>query len=126
LKLFNQTFQNLEQSLHYASKKNSVISNNLANVDTPNYKAQKVTFKSMLEGELQLHVTEDKHIRSNGIDTPYKVMNQNHTSYNHSGNNVDVDKEMAELAKNQIYYRGAVDRLNGKFGLLNTVIRGGK
>src|SRR5699024_7596065 len=102
LKLFNKKFQNFHQSLHYASKKNSVISNNLANVDTPNYKAQKVTFKSMLEGELQVHVTEDKHIRSNGIHTPYKVMNQNNTSYNHRGNNVDVDKEMAELAKKKI------------------------
>ncbi|MEJ8776930.1 flagellar basal body rod protein FlgB [Pseudogracilibacillus sp. ICA-222130] len=126
MKLFNQSFQNLEQSLHYATTKNSVISNNLANVDTPNYKAQEVTFKSMLEGELSLHVTKNKHIRSNGIATPYKVMNQNRTSYTHSGNNVDVDKEMTELAKNQIYYRGAIDRLNGKFGLLHTVIRGGK
>lgn len=45
--------------------------------------------------------------------------------YSHNGNNVDIDKEMAELAENQIYYNGLVDRINGKFGSLQTVIRGG-
>ena len=45
--------------------------------------------------------------------------------YNHNGNNVDVDHEMAELAKNQLYYQAVVDRLNGKFSSLEKVIRGG-
>lgn len=41
MKLFNNTFNHLAQGLDYASTKNKVIANNIANVDTPNYKAKK-------------------------------------------------------------------------------------
>ncbi|MCY8282095.1 flagellar basal body rod protein FlgB, partial [Bacillus inaquosorum] len=48
------------------------------------------------------------------------------TSYQQNGNNVDVDKEMTELAQNQINYQALVERMNGKFNSLKTVLTGGK
>ncbi len=54
------------------------------------------------------------------------ITQQGNTSYQANGNNVDMDKEMADMAENQIYYEALVDRLNGKFNSLQTVIRGGK
>ena len=53
-------------------------------------------------------------------------MTKNKSTYNHNGNSVDMDQEMAELAKNQIYYNALMERINGKFAVLQTVIRGGK
>ncbi|MGM8364144.1 flagellar basal body rod protein FlgB [Virgibacillus sp. W0181] len=131
MKLFNNTFRTLEQSLQYASAKNETISNNIANVDTPNYKSKNVMFKSVLNdsmSDLAAQRTHPKHIpfTSQSENKPFETVTNSTTNYNHNGNNVDMDKEMANLAKNQIYYQSLIDRLNGKFGSLQTVIRGGR
>lgn len=130
MRLFDYTMNILERSLDYSALKNNVISNNIANVDTPNYKAKKVEFKSVLNealtNQLETKRTHPKHIPFNNHRTPFQIVSNHQTMYNHNGNNVDIDKEMSELAKNQIYYRGLVDRINGKFSTLQTVIRGGR
>ncbi|WP_100010965.1 flagellar basal body rod protein FlgB [Lentibacillus sediminis] len=128
--LFAGTIRTLENSLDYASAKNRAISNNIANIDTPNYKSKEVVFKDVLNNARQSSFaakrTNEQHLSFSGtLGTPYRVVTDNSTVYNHNGNNVDVDKEMAELAKNQIYYQGLVDRISGKFSSLQTVLRGG-
>ena len=130
MKLFDHTMNILERSLDYSALKNNVISNNIANVDTPNYKAKKVEFKSVLNealtNQLETKRTHPKHIPFNNQRTPFQIVSNHQTMYNHNGNNVDVDKEMSELAKNQIYYHALVDRINGKFNSLQKVIKGGQ
>ncbi|MEC5422699.1 flagellar basal body rod protein FlgB [Virgibacillus sp. C22-A2] len=128
--LFGSTIHTLEKSLDYASTKNQTISNNISNIDTPNYKAKDVVFKNELNEAMSNRVeakrTHSKHIPfDQSAYTSYQITTNKNTNFNHNGNNVDVDKEMAELAKNQIYYQALVDRINGKFGSLQTVIRGG-
>ncbi|QTM99408.1 flagellar basal body rod protein FlgB [Sediminibacillus dalangtanensis] len=132
MSFFGNTISNLEKSLDYASLKNQTISNNIANADTPGYKAQQVAFKDVLNSEMnngfQTKRTDARHIDF-GSDTAqqsFRIVSNTNTTYNHNGNNVDIDKEMTELAKNQIYYQGLVDRLNGKFSSLQTVIKGGR
>ncbi|QHS22241.1 flagellar basal body rod protein FlgB [Virgibacillus sp. MSP4-1] len=131
MSLFSNTFQILDRSLDYASLKNQTISNNIANVDTPNYKAKDVDFKSALnqaQSSLDAVRTHEKHLpfHSGQSLTQFQVVSRQDTTYNHNGNNVDVDKEMTDLAKNQIYYQAIADRLNGKFNSLKTVLRGGQ
>lgn len=132
LSLFAGTIQTLENSLDYATAKNRTISANIANVDTPNYKSKEVVFKSMLDDAMsssfEAKTTNPKHIPfSSGTSSPtYRIMTSANTMYNHNGNNVDIDKEMSELATNQIYYQALVDRMSGKFNSLQTVIRGGR
>ncbi|GGP12355.1 flagellar basal body rod protein FlgB [Oceanobacillus neutriphilus] len=127
--LFSGTINQLESSIQYASAKNNAISNNISNADTPNYKAEKVSFKSALENEmgvLQAKKTNARHLDFNESENkPFRIMKDSSTTYNHNGNNVDIDKEMSELAKNQIYYNSLIDRMNGKFSSLQSVIRGG-
>ncbi|WP_163530553.1 flagellar basal body rod protein FlgB [Halobacillus ihumii] len=129
MKLFSETFTLLENSLNYTTAKNRAISNNIANVDTPGYKAKDVVFKHVLEGEmnsLEAKRTNSRHIPfSNEGNSPYKTVTQQGTTYNHNGNNVDIDKEMNELAKNQILYQALVDRMGGKFRSLENVLKGG-
>jgi len=131
LDLFGQTIHTLEQSLAYSSAKNRAISTNIANVDTPHYKAKDVTFKQtlnkLMNQSLSAKRTNERHIPFNANKhIPYQVITKHNTTYNHNGNNVDIDREMTELAKNQIYYQALVDRMNGKFNNLQTVIRGGR
>ncbi|GIO18373.1 flagellar basal body rod protein FlgB [Oceanobacillus oncorhynchi subsp. incaldanensis] len=127
--IFSGTIGNLENSIQYASAKNNVISNNISNADTPNYKADKVSFKSALENEmsgLQARTTNERHLNFGEEENrPYRIVKDASTTYNHNGNNVDIDREMSELAKNQIYYNSLIDRMNGKFSSLQSVIRGG-
>lgn len=127
--LFSDTLKVLGQSLDAAAAKNNIISENIANVDTPNYKTKDVAFKSVLQNALndEFHAkrTNPKHLSFDGEMDTYKIVEKNNTSYNHNGNNVDMDKEMAELGKNQIYYQSLVERMNGNFRNLETVIKGG-
>lgn len=130
MSFFHGTIQKLENSLHYASTKNKTIANNLANIDTPGYKARKVEFKDIFESQFntnfQAKRTHPKHLSFGNNESKVRIIMSNSTTYNHNGNNVDVDKEMSELAKNQIYYHALVDRINGKFNSLQKVIKGGQ
>jgi len=130
MNLFGGTINKLERSIDYAATKNNAISTNISNVDTPGYKSKEVIFKDVLNEELnsslQAKRTNEKHIPFQANqESSYRIVTNSNTTYNHNGNNVDIDKEMAELAKNQIYYNSLIDRINGKFGSLKTVVRGG-
>lgn len=130
MNLFGGTINNLERSLDYTSATNNAISSNISNADTPGYKSKDVVFKDVLNDALtssfQAKRTNEKHIPFHENQrSSYRILTNSNTSYNHNGNNVDIDKEMTNLAKNQIYYNSLVDRINGKFGSLQTVIRGG-
>ncbi|UFU01019.1 flagellar basal body rod protein FlgB [Radiobacillus kanasensis] len=132
MSLFGNTINSLERSLDYASLKNQTISNNIANVDTPNYKSKSVVFQQVLDEKINNQFsakrTHPKHIpfSSSAEQNTFQIVSNNSTTYNNNGNNVDIDKEMTELAKNQIYYQSLVDRLNGKFTSLQSVIKGGR
>ncbi|MEK5443138.1 MULTISPECIES: flagellar basal body rod protein FlgB [unclassified Fredinandcohnia] len=130
MKLFSNTIHSLEKALDYSALRQKVISNNIANVDTPNYKAQDVSFKNLLanetESQMRANRTNEKHIEftsSKRSNNP--LIAKNDTAYNHNGNNVDIDKEMALLAENQIYYNAITQRISGKFNTLKTVVKGG-
>ena len=129
MNLFSNTITSLEKAISQSTAKQKVISNNIANVDTPNYKAQEVRFDTALSNEmqkLQANKTNSKHIEFGGSDSSsYRIVTKNNTNYNHNGNNVDIDHEMTEMAKNQIQYNALIERLSGKFNSLKTVIKGG-
>ncbi len=129
MKLFSGTITNLEKGLNYASLKQKVISQNIANVDTPGYKAKSVSFQSFFNesmNQLEAHRTNPKHIAFKQSGTHPAIATKGNFQYNHNGNGVDLDQEMSNLAANQIYYNAVTDRINGKFNSLKTIIRGGK
>ncbi|MCL7746461.1 flagellar basal body rod protein FlgB [Halalkalibacter alkaliphilus] len=126
----SSTFKTLERGLAGAQVRQNAISQNIANVDTPNYKAKQVSFKhtlndAMNHSALKANRTNDHHYEFSRAKNSVAIETNRSTMYNHNGNNVDIDLEMAELAKNQIYYNALIDRLNGRFTSLQTVIRGG-
>ncbi|OKL37144.1 flagellar basal body rod protein FlgB [Domibacillus mangrovi] len=128
MNLFSSSITSLERGLNYASMQQKAIANNIANVDTPNYKSQEVSFKQALRKKtdlLQANRTNDRHFvftySSDGT-----IIAKKNLSYNESGNNVDIDQEMSDLAANQIYYNALTDRLSSKFSSLSNVIRGGR
>lgn len=129
--LFGKTIGNLERGLDYAAIRGKTISQNIANVDTPNYKAKSVSFKEVFENaqsssSLQAYRTDSRHLPFKNVKETTGVFDLSSLRYRHNGNGVDMDKEQADLATNQIYYNALVDRISGKFNTLQNVIKGGK
>lgn len=130
MKLFSNTITTLENALNYSSTKQKVIAQNISNADTPGYKAKNVSFQSELNNAISTvtgQSTNSKHFNIQSSNRAgVTITTDRATSYNHTGNNVDIDKEMADLATNQIYYNAMIERISGKFNSLQTVIKGGR
>lgn len=131
MKLFSNTFTSLEQALNYSSLKQKVMAQNIANADTPNYKAKDVSFNSILQNELSQNFTtyrtDSRHIDfSDNTSASPTIVTRPDVQYNNNGNSVDLDQEMSDLAKNQIYYNALVEQENSKLTALQNVINGGK
>ena len=131
-KLF-QTTDYLQKGLDATWLRNEVISNNIANADTPGYKASEVQFEDVLVSaisgsELELKTTREGHITkatSNLDKLEPEVITEENTSYRYDENNVDVEAEMVSLAQNTLQYYTMVSKINSEFNKLNMAIRGG-
>lgn len=106
----------------------TAITNNLANVDTPGYKRQDVDFESVLKKELgsSKYTSLDKKIRSlNGSLGSLNVStytDASNYSYRLDKNNVDVDTENVELASEQIRYQALTSSINSQFSRMKAAI----
>lgn len=124
----------LEKALSAASLRHKVISNNIANVNTPKFKKSEVSFENQLELAMSAEKspiarTHERHlpIKSTSLDDVEPTINTiTTTSFRNDDNNVDIDSEMAGLAKNSITYSAVADQINKYFSNLKSVINGGK
>lgn len=111
-------------------ERNKVITHNMANVNTPNYKRKIVTFeeqlkKSISTNKIALVKTNDKHI-SIGTNRFTPTITEDKTlSYRIDGNNVNIDLEAADLAKNSIMYDALIKQVIGEFDKIKNVISEG-
>lgn len=104
--------------------RNTILSNNLANVDTPNFKRQDVQFETYLIEQLAGGDYMDNYVNGMDLSTLSATIytDQVNLSYRSDGNNVDIDTENSELAKNQIKYRVMTDSISQEFSRLRTAM----
>jgi len=130
--MFKST-QALEKGLEASYLRNEVISNNIANVETPGFKSSKVEFESVFreamknESSFLAKKTRDKHISfgANDLETlSPRVIENSATSIRVDGNNVDIDLENVELAKNTILYNTYVQKVASEFKKIKSAIEG--
>ena len=114
----------LQQAADAGWLRNTILTNNIANVDTPNYKRQDVQFETYLIEQLAGGDTMDSYVNDMDLSTlePTIYTDQANLSYRLDGNNVDIDTENAELAKNQIKYNVMADSISQEFSRLRTAI----
>lgn len=118
--------KNLEKFIDYCSVKNKVISKNIANIGTENYKRQDVNFKEVLNSVGEMKATNPKHLKLPEINQENFEISKDKSLENTSGiNNVDIDKEMSELAANSIQFRFASRKIGDYYRGLQNVIKGG-
>ncbi|CUH92384.1 flagellar basal body rod protein FlgB [Herbinix luporum] len=106
-------------------KRNEVIANNIANVDTPGYKRKDVQFETFLMSALTGDSSLDKRVSNIRLDSlnPQVYTDYSNLSYRLDGNNVDIDTESANLAENQIRYYALMDSMTQEFNRLKMVLQ---
>ena len=119
-----------EQALRLRASRSAVLANNLANADTPGFKAKDIDFKSVLSGQLastqgnSMQVTNNRHIGHHGstnqLDTFYRTPQQPSID----GNTVEEQIENAEYMKNSLAFQASFTFLNSKFKGLISAIKG--
>jgi len=120
----------LQKGLEASSMRQKVLSNNVANIDTPNSKRSDFDFKAILgaalggnSGALAMKTTSPKHIPGVAVGGGSGVVTDQSTSLRNDGNNVDVDSEMSKVAENGLYYSSLTRAISSQLGLLRMVIK---
>lgn len=127
----------LQKGLDAAWLRNEVITNNIANAETPNYKSSSVKFETLFKSAIEdadggFHTkrTRDKHLSFSDdmmVDDVAAVVEKNSDStMRMDGNNVDIEAENVELARNTIYYYTVTEQINSEFTRLSMAINEGK
>ncbi len=120
----------LEQALGAATLRQRVIANNIANVNTPGFKRSEVVFEEKLAAAmsgkpLPMARTHPGHLPASREAAGPAIVTDTATSMRTDGNNVDIDAEMANTAKNQIYYNAVAQMLGRYYSNLKSAIKGG-
>lgn len=127
MNISSSTFSLLRKDLDAASLRAKVISNNVANINTKNYKKKTVSFEETLNNEMDnitLNTTDSKHIQSDNAPGTISVNEDNTSTITNNGNNVDVDLEMVDMTSNNMLYETLVSQLNSRMTMTKYVING--
>jgi flagellar basal-body rod protein FlgB len=121
----------LENLVSYCAQKQKVLSKNIANVGTEDYQREDLEFRSVLSDSLDqpLKATREKHFQvdknGNSLNSGFAVIKDNSEEMYSGINNVDIDREMSEMAENSIRFRFASRKLGDYYKGLQNVIKGG-
>lgn len=118
--VFDTTTDALAASLRFRNLRNNVTAANIANAETPGFKAKVVDFESDLRRAIDLDSSRNstatggpsiQNLRADVYDNPeINVANDNNT--------VDMEREMANMQENTILYKAALQMINKKLGAL--------
>jgi len=134
--LFDRDITLLERSLEFRSRRNALLAGNVANIETPGYKAKDLVFEQALGDALKaqepspLVTTNPRHMDGRDhtpleLVQPRTILSANPVG-SVDGNSVQLEHEMAKLAENQIAYQALAQMITHKFLQLRTVIREGE
>ncbi len=131
--VFGTVAQLLQRAMGGASHRHDVISNNIANANTPNYQRQEVDFLTSLRREMGRKQTTSLHLTHPGHHSepatglgPHASLPPGGLVMRNDGNSVDIEDEMVELAKNSLYYNAVSRQLQSHLSRLRTAITEGR
>lgn len=124
-----------DDALVLRSRRSEILASNLANADTPGYKAKDFDFKAAMsdamgnrsefkKSHLKMATTNDRHLQTNGAAFSTDIQYRNPYQPSLDGNTVDAGIEKTEFSKNSIYYNASLRFLTGKFQSLTKAIKG--
>jgi flagellar basal-body rod protein FlgB len=126
---FDDAFGIHERALLLRSQRAEVLAANLANADTPGYKARDFDFKTMLANEVdsssRLRTTSSQHIQTEeGMVPPAQLLYRTPMQPSLDGNTVDTEQEHTAFSANAIEYQASLTFLNSKIAGIRKALRG--
>lgn len=132
---FGKSLDVLQRTMDVSLLRREVIANNIANAETPNFKRTDVTFEASLakaiasenQSSFEMTLTDEKHIPGNrAVDyktiKPRRVLDYT-TQADSNGNNVDIEKEMMDVVKNQMRYQVLTQAVSEQFQKINMIVK---
>ena len=124
-----------DDALILRSRRSEILASNLANADTPGYKAKDIDFKEAMSSAmgtrsefkkdtLKMATTNQNHLKTTQDTLSADVMYRNPYQPSLDGNTVDAGVEKTEFSKNSIYYSASLRFMTGKFQSLTKAIKG--
>lgn len=119
------TYDLLKTALNVSATRANLISSNIANVNTTNYKAQRIEFENDLQkaigkNQFTLKTTHPNHL-GNQLNFQPRMVENNQVRVKENGNSVDLDIEMVDQATNGLYYQALTSQVNGRLKMMNYV-----
>lgn len=130
--LFDRTVGILSRTLDYRVRNQRVIASNIANIDTPGFRPKKLKFDEELrraveDKQVHLRTTDRKHLpgfQDSGLEGDGSFVLETEPESIAGDHSLDIDREMAKMAKNNLLYEATVKMLSKKFDLLREAIEG--
>ncbi len=131
MKVEDKTLQALASALNFRKARQEIISSNIANAETPEFKAKRLEFEAALsraldiDGHQSLNASDSRHfnVGSGGFDNLQpEVVEDPNGIVSEDGNTVDVEQEMVRMNENTILYNALVQLVNKKMGMMKYVI----
>lgn len=126
----NNEFKFMQDALNLRAYRQQVLASNIANSDTPNYKARDIDFAKELQraqgvqtGRLNMSVTSHGHLQPAGGMLNAEALYRSAVQPSVDGNTVDMDVERAQFADNAIHYQFLVEQLRGNFKDMLTAVQ---
>jgi flagellar basal-body rod protein FlgB len=118
----DSSFKVLQNIIQATDARQKVLSSNIANSDTPGFKAKDVKFGNLLEKEVKLLTTDPKHIgRSKSSSLNGKMVVEKNPSWGDK-NNVELSAEVAKMTENALLHDAAIKILNSKMKMFKAAI----
>jgi flagellar basal-body rod protein FlgB len=126
---FDDAFGIHERALQLRSQRAEVLAANLANADTPGFKARDFDFKALLDGEVgngsRMRTTQQGHIQSEqGLVPPAQLLYRTPMQPSLDGNTVDTEQEHTAFSANAIEYQATLTFINSKIAGIRKALRG--
>lgn len=120
----NNSMLMMERSMDFLWTKQTAILDNIANVETPNYKAKYVTFEETLQDKLNSASGNVSRIRSALENSSATVHVATNEEVKADGNSVDMNEQSVELARNAFQQQHVYNAISTELSLLRTVAAG--
>lgn len=123
--------QTLFENLNFRAERQKVISSNIANINTPNYKTKDLSFQSALDEkmknrDLELYTTNKMHIKVDDADvkkeSKMELFEVENLQEQNDGNNVNLDTQMSEMSKNNTMFQALQASIKKDSTLFRSVI----
>ncbi len=124
INLFGTTIDELERGLAFATRRHEILARNIANIDTPGYRAQDLVLPTDFRAALDAALPDVTSTGPTPVDVAHapRLVQAGDMAPDTNGNDVNLDQEMARLSENTLFHQTLVQLLAGQFAALKQAI----